>query len=399
MNGHAPIEVLFVDDEQDLLNGLRTRLRRNRKKWHMRFASSGEQALQMIEERSIDVVVSDMRMPAMNGAQLLTQITKTHPDTARIVLSGYAEPAMMIDAIPVAHRFISKPCDLSVLEQAIDDTSLITHELNDQHLNKVISGLAGLPVLSDSYTELLALLEDDTTCEIEEVGQVIERDSAMTARILQIANSSWFGGKQVISSISDAVSRLGLNIIKSLVLREYLGQQLDLDDHLAQNLVTNIDHHSQEVAAISSGLADSFQRGLAQSSGLLHDIGKLVFLASDREKYLDLAASLEKENQEWLHAERQLFGCDHAQLGAKLLELWGIPPSIVSAVAGHAHLPTVLGDDVSDLIAFADRIAHNPDFGEAMLDQLPSEIRERYHRTVSHHSTDQSIQHTGDTDA
>jgi DNA-binding NtrC family response regulator len=114
------IRILFVDDDQDILAGLRNRLRAQRSRWDMVFVQSGYEALEELELASFDVVVSDMRMPLMDGAELLAQVKDRHPDVARIVLSGDAERDAVQRALPIVHQFLTKPCDGNVLRAAIE---------------------------------------------------------------------------------------------------------------------------------------------------------------------------------------------------------------------------------------------------------------------------------------
>lgn len=117
--------VLFVDDEEPLLLGLQNRLRRLRKRWTFSFVLGPEEALAELERSDFDAVVTDMRMPKMNGAQLLETVRDRFPTTARLVLSGHADQETRQRALEVADRYLAKPCELmeleSALREAIDD--------------------------------------------------------------------------------------------------------------------------------------------------------------------------------------------------------------------------------------------------------------------------------------
>src|SRR6185369_4538284 len=110
------MRILFVDDELNVLAGLRDSLRRHRREWDMVFAPGGPEALAELRQKTFDVIVSDMRMPAMDGAALLEQVRAEFPEVARIILSGHAERNAVLRALPVAQQFLSKPCDAHVLE-------------------------------------------------------------------------------------------------------------------------------------------------------------------------------------------------------------------------------------------------------------------------------------------
>src|SRR5262250_288397 len=107
--------ILFVDDDPQLLSGLGKALRKHRHRWTMVFADSGDAALAEIHRATFDVVVSDMRMPVMDGAELLAQIRDRDPSTIRMILSGFSERNAIVRAQPVAHQFFNKPCMISDL--------------------------------------------------------------------------------------------------------------------------------------------------------------------------------------------------------------------------------------------------------------------------------------------
>jgi YesN/AraC family two-component response regulator len=114
------ITVLLVDDEPMILKVLLMQLRRHRPKWRCVTAKSGEEALAVMATCNFDVVLSDMRMPGINGAELLGRVRARRPETARIVLSGHAERAAVEQALEVAHAFLSKPISSEALITCIE---------------------------------------------------------------------------------------------------------------------------------------------------------------------------------------------------------------------------------------------------------------------------------------
>jgi CheY-like chemotaxis protein len=114
------MRILFVDDEPRVLDGLRRMLRSRRREWSLHFAMSGDEALEQLAELPFDVIVSDMRMPRMDGATLLGIVQESFPSVIRIVLTGHTEPEGRAHALPVAHQFLTKPCDPFTLQAAID---------------------------------------------------------------------------------------------------------------------------------------------------------------------------------------------------------------------------------------------------------------------------------------
>jgi CheY-like chemotaxis protein len=112
--------ILFVDDEENVLDGIRRMLRAHRDRWETEFVTSGQAALLATRQRAFDIVVSDLRMPGMDGAELLGHIREQFPSVARIVLSGYSEPDLSARAAKVAHRVLEKPCNAEEFKDTIE---------------------------------------------------------------------------------------------------------------------------------------------------------------------------------------------------------------------------------------------------------------------------------------
>lgn len=106
------MRVLFVDDEPMILKSLSICMRRDRPDWECAYASDGLGALRLLDDRAFDAIVADVRMPGMDGAELLARVRATHPGATRVVLTGHAERSIMTRALGVAHGFLSKPCEI-----------------------------------------------------------------------------------------------------------------------------------------------------------------------------------------------------------------------------------------------------------------------------------------------
>jgi DNA-binding NtrC family response regulator len=112
--------ILFVDDDPDVLDGLRDALRPRRREWQMTFATSGEAAIRLLEHTAVDIVVSDLRMPGMDGAKLLAKVAQMQPDAVRIVLSGQADPATIGRVTAVAHQILVKPSPIEEVTRVLE---------------------------------------------------------------------------------------------------------------------------------------------------------------------------------------------------------------------------------------------------------------------------------------
>jgi putative nucleotidyltransferase with HDIG domain len=333
--------ILFVDDEQKILQGLRRMLRNMRHEWEMQFAESGQAALEILDREPFDVVVSDMRMPGMDGSELLSHVKQRYPMILRIVLSGHSDHEMILKSVCTAHQFLSKPCDSEMLKSTVSRLCTLRDFLGLESLKKVVSGIDSLPSLPCLYMEIMEELQSSDV-SIEKVGKIIEKDLSMTAKILQLVNSSFFGMPRHISEPSQAVILLGLDTVRSLVLAIGLFSQFD-QATLSSMHVQNIYEHSMKTGSISRIIAKMENMGKelvdnAFMAGLLHDLGKLVCAANFPEVYREVFKLSGHGEMAFHEVEMEKLGATHAQVGGYLLGLWGLPETIVEGVAFH-HNP------------------------------------------------------------
>jgi putative nucleotidyltransferase with HDIG domain len=329
--------ILFVDDEPEVLAGLRTRLHRLQAKWEMKFVGSGAVAIERMQEHAYDVIVTDMRMPGMDGAKLLAIVNERWPETVRIVLSGYAEPQQTVRLVSVAHQYLSKPCQPQQLENVIDRCLFLHELLNQPGLRCLVGRIRGLPTLPRIYTALQGIVKDDSVT-LAGVAKLVGSDSALAARVLQMVNSAFFRLARRISNIEQAVSYLGFQSIRNLAMSVEIFSRWPGKNAAGLDL-EKLQQHVHAVAAAANALAA--RTPVADDTllaGLLHDIGYWV-LAQECPQDLSRAMQLAASQEIPLHAaEYQVIGASHAEIGAYLLGIWGLPYPVVEAVAHH-HQP------------------------------------------------------------
>lgn len=329
--------VLFVDDEQPMLEALRARLHRLHGKWDMDFVDSGAQALERMHERACDVIVTDMRMPGMDGGQLLEAVGQRWPETVRIVLSGCAELELAVRLVPIAHQYVSKPCEPKQLETVVDRCLLLHDVLNKPPLRALVGRLRRLPMLPRIYSALQAVIKDENA-SVAQVADLVCADAALAARVLQLVNSAFFRLARRISNIEQAVAYLGFQAIRNLATTAEIFSQWR-GGYCAGLDLERLQRHGQAVAAATGALtAGTPIADDALLAGLLHDIGYWV-LAQECPQDLSAAVQLAAQEGIPLHAaENRVFGASHAEIGAYLLGIWGLPYAVVEAVAHH-HQP------------------------------------------------------------
>lgn len=328
--------ILFVDDEADILSGLRDVLRRQRHVWDMVFAIGADQAFAELDKGSFDVIVSDMRMPGIDGAMLLSRVKRDHPQVVRIVLSGHADREAVVRAVTVAHQFLSKPCDAQVLRARIESMCALQSLLNDPGILQIIGTFAQLPSAPKLYVELTELLANEKV-NVAAVARIVERDPAMAAKVLQLVNSEYFGLVHRISSIQQAVTHLGVELIKALAVGIHVWEETSFEA-IPGFSIDRLQANSFSVARLARRLASGPAAEEAFAAGMLHDVGKIILARGMPDQFSETIRVAAATHRPAHEVEQELLGLTHAEVGAYLLGVWGLPFGIVESVAYH-HTP------------------------------------------------------------
>ncbi|HSR53161.1 MAG TPA: response regulator [Acidobacteriota bacterium] len=375
-------KILFVDDDPQILQGLRRMLRSMRAEWHLEFAESGEEALGILSLQRFDVVVSDMKMHGMDGAELLGEVKRLYPWTVRLILSGHSDRTSIMKALGPSHQYLSKPCDPDLLKATVDRACRLRGLLQSDHLAALVSQMESLPSLPQLFRQVVEELKKPEA-SLKKVGQLIEKDVAMSANILKIVNSSYFGLVRTIDSVSQAVVYLGLDTVNSLILASQLYEQFSPPPNCPVR-AERLWEYSLSSAELAKSIAvcESDDPQLANDSytaALLHDVGMLVLAMNLPEEYCRVLKSV-RDGSTFFQAERQIFGATHPEAGAYLLGLWGLPDPIVEAVAYHLE-PSRAGQTAFSPLtavhvasAWACERSHEEGFGP--LQQIDSEYME-----------------------
>jgi putative nucleotidyltransferase with HDIG domain len=272
----------------------------------------------------------------------------------RIVLSGHTEMEAALKTVTVAHQFLAKPCDAEQLQSVLQRACA----LNDLLANESLRGLAGkigqLPSAPAVFQALTVALSNPDA-SIKSIAEVIEKDMAMSAKVLQLVNSAFFGLPRRIASVSEAVTYLGTRMIRNLVLAAETFSVFPETRAVPGFSLEALQGHSLVVASIARKLVT--EKAKAEDSyvaGMLHDIGKLILVTYMPEQWTESVGDLRKP-MHLVEEEKGFVG--HAKIGAYLLGLWGLPYPIIEAVAYH-HAPMSIGShatlELPDVLYVAD---------------------------------------------
>ncbi len=330
------LKVLFIDDEPKIIDGLRRQLRNLREKWEIRFAGGEVEALKMLEERTADVVVSDMRMPGMNGGQLLARIGELYPESMRIILSGQTEPGDLISEIGNIHHYLQKPCEKEMLCRVIDRTSNLHLLLADPSLRRLAGGVK---VLAPAPQQLAALLHElaRPSANVATVAAIVDSDPALAAKVMQLVNSAFFGTPQRASTPAAAVALLGLETIRRVLVEGRLFESCHTDVELSDE-IAELWSYSVSVSEAAFSIAKQHGAtvdiaGLARLAGLMSVVGRAVLWGSENV-------------QEKSKADLQ------AAVGGYVLGLWGFAEEVVEAVTLHENPSQLPAQKTNDLVAY-----------------------------------------------
>lgn len=338
----AKKQILFVDDQEMILSLLRCIMANMKDEWDMHFAGGGEEALALIRSQHFDVVVTDYDMPAVDGGMLMEELERDYPNTVRMVFSGVPKETRELKLFKMTHRFLDKSDDLKEIKRAIMSALAVRSNISDSDLARLVARVKTLPTPSDLYMRLMKELRS-RDCTVQSIGAIIEQDLAMSAKILQVVNSAFFGVSKRVQSPAHAASLLGVETIRSLVFM--LNVFSEMDASMAKSFsAIDLWQHSVDVGIYARQIAEAEQLGdevvdQCFMSGFFHDLGKLILAANLPQECDAVANCPRKSEKNWLiNEERKIIHSTHSEVGAYLLGLWNFPLEVIHTAAYH-HEP------------------------------------------------------------
>ena len=316
--------ILFVDDDNNLIQGLKRSLRNQSRGWEMVFCTEATEALVKMQETCFDVVVSDMRMPQMDGAQLLSEVSEKCPSSVRFVLSGQADDQTILRCLPVAHQHIAKPCDVEGLINKIDRVCSAKILLPIPELRADITRLRSIPIASDT---LIRLKEEllSASPSILIISELASTDPGLGLKLLQLVNSSFFGHPEEMISPDKAARRIGVSRLRSVVL----GSKLFEEAVLKTNFQSQVDYLFMALA-MEDDLDHTDQFTIFTRH--IAEFGKSLTAQLWPDKYQSII-KLTDNGYDQLRAETQVLGCGCKAISLYLMSIWGLPESIINSVA------------------------------------------------------------------
>lgn len=341
MNTGGITRILFVDDEAAILNALKSMMRLFGTGWECRFASSGEEALQLLAQQPADLILCDMCMPGISGAQVLNRVMKEYPQTVRVIMSGFSDEHLVMNAVGVTHQWLGKPWRMPELKALLQRLEQLQSWLQSSEVRSLAGRLSHLPSVPESFHRLQEALSNPES-SLDEITAMVAEDPSFAAKMLQWGNSAAFGFSSSSASLLEVVQRLGINRIRLLALSYYLYSAFP-PETCRTVPVEQVWEHCVKTAAVAREVANLESPGgllgeQAFAAGLLHDCGKLALAAGLAAEYREAVDRAQREKKPLSAVEKEQFGATHAQIGASILGYWGLAMPIVEAVAWH-HEP------------------------------------------------------------
>ncbi len=357
------IRVLFVDDDPSVLGLLTATIGALRKEWDGAVAGSGEEALRLLEERSFDVVVSDMRMPGMGGGELLNRVMRQYPGTARLIMSGFADEETVIASVGAAHQYLPKPFELRTLRGILGRIRKLNQRLQASAVRGLAAQLPAVPSVPEVYFEMLEAMQSADS-PLEAIAEIMSRDPGMTAKLLQLVNSAFFGFSRECGRVVEAVQMLGVTRVRALALGMQVFSAFDAGK-AGDFPLEQLWQHSLQTGLWARRIAEeegcpAEMREQAFTAGVMHDLGQLALATGLPEVCREIRRRAATERRPLFEVEREVWGADHGGLGGHLLGLWGLPAPLVEAVALH-HEPSASEDttfSVTTAVHVANALAH-----------------------------------------
>ena len=333
-------QIIFVDDESNILQGLRRSLRRFRHEWKLEFATSGQEALEKLGNSRFDAIVTDMRMPGMDGAELLQRVKERYPYMLRIVLSGQCDEETIIRSIGNAHQFFAKPCDIEKLTTMLGRVFVFLDRVPAEETKSLLMGAIMVPMIPARINELVSNLDSGPE-DSSKISEAMGKSIFLSANLFRLVNSQFFVTSEGVYDIEKAVEILTPRIIKRIIMENDFVSELDESIAERFGIARKVEHsvrsaYFAERIARSEGLgADEI--GLYRTAAFFHDIGMFLLMKKDSERYAKVIDKVSGRTEEILEAEREIYGCTHQEIGASLLAAWAFAEDVIDAAAFHVN--------------------------------------------------------------
>jgi HD-like signal output (HDOD) protein len=367
--------ILFVGSEAHSNTNLREELAVMDAAWQGTFSNGGQDGLSLLEQNAFDAVVVDETLHDMESSRFLDAVQQRYPATRRLIVSEL-DGKSALKWTGTAHQCIPKPWEAETLRSTLERSFTLGLWLSNPRVRDLVRRMTVVPSPPDLYFAVVRALQSPEV-DLEELYDRAAKDPAMTAKLLQVANSAALGLRHKISNVAEAISYLGLETTRSLILLAHTFSYCDRSRAAGFN-VDRLWKHSFNTGALARRIArtERASREVVDEcflAGLLHDLGELLLAVNLPDEYNAVLARKPAERDDksngssqeltafsFCQAEQEILGATHAEIGAELMATWNLPLSVVEALALHHRPASLVSSRFGPLAAVhaADAIEH-----------------------------------------
>lgn len=352
------MRILLVDDDPLLVRALLRSIRLQRPEWRLTPVHSGEGAILEMAQAPFDLILTDMQMPGLDGTGVLTWARELQPEAIRVILSGHAPQRRILESEGDYHRFLTKPVDPTRLVDIIESFSRRHPDPCRRAARAMVVRLERIPSHQEHLDGIGRLLAEGRP-SIRTVADLVAQDLGLALQVLKLVNSGYLPGERPITDIHQAVEFLGMEQVGELI-RPRGKDAFGPGSGDSGTFLSRLWSHSVEIGRMARSLVlqetgDLACAAEAYTAGLLHDVGIAVLATEHDMGHEQAALEVSALGLGVLEAERERCGTDHAEVGAELLHLWGLPESFIQAIRDHHH-PRLM--DHRPLVSLALQVAH-----------------------------------------
>lgn len=306
------VQIVVVGGDAGHVAGVARELSEHDLEWRLAHAATAADVPAADAAGAPDVLVCASRVGSSDGLAVLADLGQRHSGAVRILLVQPGDDHDLLQAFTTSHRILVEPLDSLALIEAVESVAELRTLLEDPALKQAIERVGTLPAAPRQYLALTALLRDPASTAAK-IAEVVAQDPTVAARVLRLSNSAYYSGGREITDLRSAVTRLGHNTLRQLVLASEVFSAGPEADELRERAL--------RISQLAGKLLAGPSADLASTAGLLAEVGLLL----PRSAGIDPATT------------------PYSTSGAYLLGLWGLPGPIVEAVAFHDRPARVRG--------------------------------------------------------
>jgi HD-like signal output (HDOD) protein len=302
------------------------------------YVDNGKHALKALSQYKFDVIISVINLGKISGVELLKAISHKYPSMIRVAITHDDDSDKKINnlASNICHYTFTLPLNTSQIHQSISAIGEDNRAITKEHIVKAVSKVKTLPSPPKVYLQLNAILAESNT-DSEKISEIISQDPALAAKVLQFSNSSFMNQGKPINSITEAITRMGIETLCCIVMTAEL---FSYEPDIPEFSLIKEQLHCLSTAKLAASLVKPELKREALLAGLLHDIGKLVLFEIDPALTKDYF-KYKTNSCDNISLEQKIFGTDHCHISGYLLHMWSFSYQLIAAVVNH-HKPEQL---------------------------------------------------------